>query len=135
VESSLEAVQMTEIESNQPDIYATKEDEVEEISYIFDLILATVSSITIVLLLLFLRTRKLLINLDLFTIQHNFDLNTPLVARKTFIGGVASSIFYVIGISILVKMSLAFGLDNITEIKALVPLVALEQEYGSVMSI
>jgi N-acetylneuraminic acid mutarotase len=134
IKSEQEAANINSM-SDQPDIYKTNEDKVEEISYIFDLILATVSSVTITFLFLFIRTRKILIRLDLFTFQHNFDLNTPLVSKKTFIGGVASSIFFVIAISILVKMSLAFGLDNITETKALVPLVALEQEYGSVISI
>lgn len=57
-----------------------------------------------------------------------------MVIKKTFIGGIATSVYFIIAVSIIFSMGLSYGLDNITETKALVPEVALEQEYGEVMS-
>lgn len=122
-------------ESYQPDIYNSYEDIVSEYSMIFNIVISLISFIVIISLFSFMKTRRILTNLDMYTLQHNYKLDHPMVARKTIIGGIASISFIVVAMSIVFSMGLTYGLDNIVETKALVPLVVLEQEYGSVISI
>lgn len=122
-------------ESYQPDLYISSEHKVSEYSMIFNIVLSIISFIVIISLLSFMRTRNILSDLDMYTLEHNYHLDGPMVARKTIIGGTATIVFLVIAVSIVFNMGLTYGIDNIAETKALVPLVALEQEYGSVKSI
>ena len=63
---------------------------------------------------------------DMFVAQHSNELGLPVIHRKTKIGGLFSIFF--VGASLITVISgfLAFQLDNISEIKALIPLITLE---------
>jgi N-acetylneuraminic acid mutarotase len=122
-------------ESYQPDLYKSGEDIVEEYSMIFNIVLSLISLLVIISFLSFIKTRSLLTELDMYTLEHNYHLDGPMVARKTIIGGAATIVFLVFAVSIVFNMGLTYGVDNIAETKALVPLVALEQDHGSVISI
>ena len=64
--------------------------------------------------------------IDMFVSQHHQELNAPVRHRKTKIGGVFS-VFFVLAAGIIVIASvLTYYLDNITEIKSLVPILLLE---------
>lgn len=139
---SLNEVESEELYSNvdnisfyQPAIYQTKEDEVESYSFISYLAITSTMTLLLIFLLSFLRTRDMILKVDLYTFQHNFDPDTTLELKKTTLGGAASCIFFGVAAMVIVNISLNYSLDNITEIKALVPLVSLEEEYGSVTSI
>ena len=63
---------------------------------------------------------------DIFFNQHEQPLNEPVYYRKTEIGGIFT-LFSAFGVSIIIIGSfLSFQLDNITEIKSLVPLVIID---------
>lgn len=66
--------------------------------------------------------------IDLFAADHGQDINVPVVFRITRLGGFFS-IIYIFAVSIVIVGSfLTFELDNITEIKGLVPLVTINEQ-------
>ncbi|OMJ79590.1 hypothetical protein SteCoe_20359 [Stentor coeruleus] len=66
--------------------------------------------------------------MDLFVADHGQEVDVPVVYRKTKLGGLFS-IYFLLAVSIVVLGSfLTFELDNITEIKALVPLVTIKEK-------
>jgi hypothetical protein len=68
---------------------------------------------------------------DVFSSNHGVDLGVPVTYRKTSIGGMFSLIFVIVaGVTILVSF-LSFQLDNISELKALIPVISLENEIVS----
>jgi hypothetical protein len=121
--------------SIQPKQYEYKQDTVDRYSNYFDLFMGLFCSITIVILLSFFKYRRILTSLDLYSQAHNYEINKELYMRKTLIGGIATMIFFGTALSIIFKMTLAFYIDNIIETKALVPAVALEQDYETVINI
>lgn len=118
--------------SIQPDLFSTREEEVSNYSQIFNLSLGLSSSILLILLLSFSKTREFITNIDYYQLHHNYILNEYMIIKKTFIGGIATSVYVIIAVSIIFSMGLSYGLDNIAETKALVPEVILEQEYGEI---
>ncbi|OMJ74402.1 hypothetical protein SteCoe_26658 [Stentor coeruleus] len=65
---------------------------------------------------------------DLFSSFHPIALNIPVIYKKTRIGGIFSILFLIAaGVSISIGF-ISFQLDNVTEIKALVPLIAIKDE-------
>jgi len=91
---------------------------------------------TIILLIIsFVKTRRLVAKLDLYKLHHNYELNKQMIIRNTLIGGVSTIIFIGIAISIVFRTSFSIAVDNILETKALVPLVALERDFDSVIFI
>lgn len=124
-----------DISSVQPELIEYRKDFVDFMSETFDLSITAAFSITILLLLGFYKTRKFATELDIYSVQHNYEDNKPMYIRKTILGGLFSIAFMFAAISILFKLSLNYALNNIDEKKALVPLVALEQEYKHVISI
>jgi N-acetylneuraminic acid mutarotase len=121
--------------SLQPDIYYTNEEISALYSKYFSIALFIASSIVIALLLSFDRTRYFIKSLDLYQMRHNYEINKPVIKRKTLFGGVFSLIFIFVGLSIVFTNSLSMILDNISETKALVPLVALNEKYENVIYI
>jgi hypothetical protein len=104
----------------------------EHSEYVYTLLII-LSLITIVSLLPFVKTRQLIKKIDVYYRIHNYERDKYMVMRRTLIGGIASIIFIFLAISVVSKMSLTYILDNITETKTLVPIIALEQEYNAVI--
>jgi hypothetical protein len=113
-----------------PSIFKTKEETVSSYTSSFNLSLAIFSTILLLLLISFHKTREFITNLDYYSFAHNYS--GIMVVRQTFLGGLSTAIFLIIGTSIAFTMGISYGMDNITETKALVPSIILEGEYGSV---
>jgi hypothetical protein len=116
--------------SDQPDVYQTKEDEAESYNFISYIVIAPVT-LLLIFLFLFFRICNIIQKVNIYKSQDDSDPNTIKIA----IGVIASYLFFGITAILIVDMSLVYFLDNITETKALVPLVSIEEEYGSVTSI
>ena len=71
---------------------------------------------------------KILEKFDLYTNIHFNEINTPIIYKKTRIGGIFSLIFVFIAIIIAVDAFLAYLYDNVAEIKSTLPLFLLEEE-------
>jgi hypothetical protein len=127
-----EEYSIQETNSIQPSLYESNEDLISEYSNYFNIILSINSSLVIVILLSFNKTRKLISNLDIYQIKHNYELNKELIKRKTLLGGLFTIIFIIVCISILFSTSLSLAMDNIKETKALVPRISIEEKYEKV---
>ena len=121
--------------SFQPEIYKSNEETSSLYSHYFNVILSVFSSLTIIILLSFDKTRKLIPSFDIYQFNHNYETNKKMIKRKTLFGGVFTLIFISIASSIMFKTTLSLAIDNIHETKALVPLVALEEKYENVIYI
>jgi hypothetical protein len=71
---------------------------------------------------------KKLKKLDLFSSQHTQTLNKPVIFRKTKIGGIISLLFIIAAIVSILGATMSMYIDNISEIKTLIPLITLTQE-------
>jgi hypothetical protein len=132
IETGSNAYLQTQLISEQPEVYSSKETIVREYNSLSSLILAICSTILLLILISIPKTRKFLISIDYYSLQHNYQSNQPMVIRQTLFGGLATAVFLVVAISVSVSIGLSYGLDNILETKALVHLEALQQEYGTV---
>ncbi|OMJ89839.1 hypothetical protein SteCoe_7921 [Stentor coeruleus] len=72
------------------------------------------------------KLRKLVMKIDYFTTSHNHDLGDYIQIKTSFIGGQFTIILFGSGLIIFVSVCAVFTLDNIAEIKTLMPLVILE---------
>ncbi|OMJ82365.1 hypothetical protein SteCoe_16966 [Stentor coeruleus] len=78
--------------------------------------------------IIFKKLWKSLNNVDIFATYHSQDLNVPIIYKKTSIGGLFSLMF-IFGAFVSITGSLMnYTLNNITEIKALVPVLTLEED-------
>jgi hypothetical protein len=132
VQTILESQISHESISAQPQLLESYETAVEQYTHYFNLILSCSCSITIIMLLYFYTTRRIIKNLDLYSIQHNYKENEIMMIRKTFMGGISSLVLVIVGMSVVFSMSINQGMNNIVETKALVPLMSLENEYEHV---
>ncbi len=121
--------------SIQPDLMDYKTETVNESSIIFYIVISMLLLILLVILLKFNKTRAFLTGIDMYSRNHNYELDVPIYIRKTLIGGVFTTAFVFAALAIIFTMFLSYAIDNIRETKALVPLAALEQQYDSVLFI
>jgi hypothetical protein len=63
---------------------------------------------------------------DIFTANHSHDLGVPIIHKKTNVGGLFSLFFIFSAIVTVIAAIVTYSLDNVTEIKALVPSIALD---------
>ncbi|OMJ87655.1 hypothetical protein SteCoe_10581 [Stentor coeruleus] len=116
---------------NQPKAYQGKNDMVSEIvnqfwAY-FGLFVLLVTLIVLKVSVL----KDKIAKVDLFAANHGQEINVPVVFRNTRLGGIFS-IYYIFAVSIAILGSfLTFELDNITEIKGLVPLVTINEQISA----
>jgi hypothetical protein len=115
--------------STQPELLENHETAVEQYTHYFNLTISVLSTIVILILFNFYRTRRVIKNLDLYSIQHNYKENEKMIIRKTFLGGVSSLVLVIVGMSIVFSMTINQAINNILETKTLVPLMSLENEY------
>jgi N-acetylneuraminic acid mutarotase len=121
--------------SDQPDIYETKEEISILYSNYFNIVLCIVSFMVIIHLLSYVKTRRLIQSIDLYQLRHNYEINKAVIKRKTLFGGLFTLIFISAALSILFRNTLSLIIDNITETKSLVPIVALQEKYENVIYI
>lgn len=69
--------------------------------------------------------------LDLFVSNHGQEINIPVIYRKTKLGGVFSLIYILVASIIIISSFMTYQLDNIIEIKALVPLVTIDESIST----
>ncbi len=115
---------------DNPDIYKSNQEKVSEYTDNFNLILALISTVILLLLISIKRIRIFITNLDYYSLNHNYS--GVMIVKQTFIGGLTTIILIIISISLAFSMGLAYSIDNIEETKALVPSVIIREEYGSV---
>ena len=85
-------------------------------------------AILIILFIGILRNRIEL--LDLFTFNHNYELNIPITLSRNKIGGFFSLVFLVLSLILVGTSLLIYALENIAELKILQPLPVLQQTAG-----
>ena len=69
--------------------------------------------------------------IDLFVAQHSHELGKPVIHKKTKVGGLFSVLFIITCIITAISGFLSYQLDNINEIKALIPLITLEEKVSA----
>ncbi|OMJ69069.1 hypothetical protein SteCoe_33305 [Stentor coeruleus] len=68
---------------------------------------------------------------DLFISDHGQEINIPVVLRRTKLGGLFSIYFLLAASIIIIGSFMTFELDNVTEIKALIPLITIEETISA----
>ena len=68
--------------------------------------------------------------LDVFVSQHDNLLGVPIVYKKTEVGGFFSILFVLSAGIIIISSILSFEIDNISEVKTLVPLISLDDSFS-----
>lgn len=113
--------------SIQPAPYSSQSSSINNISNTMWYSLGGFSIFLFCFVLLFRKCiYKKMKSFDFFSSFHPIPLNIPVVYKKTRIGGIFSILFIIAaGLSISIGF-ISFQLDNITEIKALVPLIAIK---------
>ena len=71
--------------------------------------------------------RKYIPLIDVYDGSHNYEDEVPLVTRKTMIGGFFSFLFFIAAYNLIVISVITLQIDNIEELKSLVPLVVLNE--------
>ena len=120
------SVNIPSYKSTQPQIYSGQTNYVS--SLISQLWYANFGlSFAILILILSIKSFwKNVYKLDVFVDKHDQKVNKSVIYRETDIGGIFS-IFAVLGVSvIIISALLSFQLDNITEIKSLVPMIIID---------
>jgi hypothetical protein len=123
--------ELTPNQSVQPSKFKKKSKEYQEILNIFMNVLISSGVVILILLFCFKRFRKIVKKWDIFISRHKQELGVPVILRKNFVGGIFSAAFYLTGIFTVIASSFAFGYSNVYEIRALVPLIALDEEVIS----
>ncbi|OMJ83788.1 hypothetical protein SteCoe_15196 [Stentor coeruleus] len=72
--------------------------------------------------------RKKIAEMDDFVDNHNYELNTPIMRKKTLFGGVFTLLFYGSAFILIGSAGIEYFWNNIYELKTLQPLVVLEKE-------
>lgn len=72
--------------------------------------------------------RKKIADMDDFVDNHNYELNTPIMRKKTSIGGIFTLLFYGSAFILIGSAGIQYFWNNIYELKTLQPLVVLEKE-------
>jgi hypothetical protein len=108
-------------ESIQPYMLEYDKEKVEEFAWNFNIFISAWIVVFIITILLFSKTRQIAQNIDLYSLQHNYDENQSMYIRKTLIGGIFTIVFIFTSIAVVFHMLLSFSMDNIRETKGLVP--------------
>ena len=113
-------------ESNQPQAYSR---QTNYISTLVSNIWYSIFGLCLLITIIVASIKCLWENIyrfDIFVKQHDNPLNKPVLYRKTKIGGIFT-LFSILGVSVLIIGAfLSFQLDNITEIKSLVPITIID---------
>ena len=115
----------------QPSAYIGKTQEISIL--VTELWYAAISLFGVLILVTIIHRNilKILKDFDILVDLHDQELNLPVVYRKTQIGGLFSVIFLLSAGIIIIGSFLTYYLDNITELKSLVPVLLLETQVSS----
>ena len=69
---------------------------------------------------------------DIFQLKHNFHAGEIMRVRKTKTGGFFAIVGFVIIIYIVISAFVFFEFDNVVESKALIPIVVVNQNWGTI---
>ena len=69
--------------------------------------------------------------IDFFSSSHSTEIGVPVIYRKTSLGGLFTLIFAIVSSITIAAAFISFQMDNVTEIKALVPAVSLENDISA----
>ena len=117
--------------SEQPEDFKGSGQFLSDIQYMLWMFILGVLSVILLLLFFFKPIKSRLKNFDLFINIHSQKLGTPVVLRKTFIGGIFSIYFLSIALITICVGLMGFIYDNVSEIKTLVPILTLTDEIKS----
>jgi hypothetical protein len=121
--------------SAQPNAYENKKSF---ISYIVANLWFSMSGVAIFLItlcLVFISIWDKIQKFDIFVSQHSNDLGVPVIHRKTKTGGLFSIFFVMASIITIVAGFLNYQLDNVSEIKALIPVISLDSKISAQQTI
>lgn len=112
---------------SQPTHYPGNTEFVEStVNYLWMLV-GIIAIITTVLIFLGRSFLSWIKNIDIFTDSHGQDLEVPVIYKKTEIGGIFT-LYFILGVIVTIfGLFLSYYLDNITEIKSLVPSITLTE--------
>ena len=112
--------------SIQPQVYSSQTHYVSGLVSQLWYTLSVSSALILILILSIKSFWENIHKLDVFVDKHEQKLNESVVYRKTKIGGIFT-ILSILGVSVIVISAvLSFQLDNITEIKSLVPIIIID---------
>lgn len=103
-------------------------------SFIFNLEMICIS-IGVLMIILFLSNKKLRTlakKIDIFKQNHNNTLNSPMILKKTEIGGCCTILFILASICLSAITLLYFFLENESVSQALVPLASIINDYPNI---
>jgi hypothetical protein len=127
---SMQGVQDSRIESQQPDIFSVDTSQLKPISSNTQLgVIVLCVSAVVLYMTKHSRVIPAYQTIDIFAKAHNHFVGEAMFIRKTALGGLFSVLFMLLAAMFLSASFATFILDNIVETKALVPLVALEKSY------
>jgi N-acetylneuraminic acid mutarotase len=127
--------EIAKYDSIQPDLLEYCTEYVEISSMYFNIVISVILVLVIIPLIAYPNSREFLKKLDMYSHNHNYEENRPMRIKKTLIGGIFTTAFMFGSLAIIFNMFLSFALDNIRETRGLVPLLALQQQYESVIFI
>jgi hypothetical protein len=121
--------------SYQPKVLDYETETVEENTMNFNIFICALLCIFMLTILSLSKTRKIVHKIDFYSLNHNYDEGKAMYIQKTFIGGIFTIAFIFAAISVVFNMLLSYSIDNIREIKGLVPNFTVEQDYKDVIFI
>lgn len=123
------------VKSNQPASYLGKDFNFSYFIIVFQYsMIALVAPVLVVFLFLNKEKRLGFKKLDIYHDFHNYFVGEVMILKVTVIGGLASVLFALFALLFLITALIVFIFNNVTETKALVPLVTLEDDFDSVKS-
>ena len=114
--------------SSQPSLY--KPQDIQGISLQYELSVGLSMLFLILISIFWEKLGQNLDAIDLYPALHNHFTKQHMFLNQTFLGGLFSLIFITAALILIGLSIITYELDNITEIKTLVPLVALQSEVS-----
>ncbi|CAG9320208.1 unnamed protein product [Blepharisma stoltei] len=114
--------------SIQPAIYISDTNQIDETTFIIQSTVGFAGLLVIILFIFVKKGREFLEDADLYTNGHNHLAGQAMYLKKTKIGGLFSIIFIFIAIIAVGTALVNYSLNNVYEVKSLVPLVVLKQD-------
>lgn len=119
--------------SDQPGMHESLNDEVESMVTYIGAAVLLILFIIMILLIILGRLLRYIRALDLYIHNHNYKINSPMYLKKTIIGGLFSIVFIILAAMIITHGVASYAVNNIQEVKTLVPIVTLEEEHVEVI--
>ncbi|CAG9325015.1 lztr1_7 [Blepharisma stoltei] len=117
--------------SSQPSLYKPKYEFSDKITLELEIAFGVFIGIICIVAVSFRSVRKHLHKLDLYDDKHDVELYQPIYKKQTSTGGFFSVAFILLSILFAIISILSYSYDNMTESKALAPLVSLVNTYST----